>query len=252
MKALLLVLVIASGIRSQTLSIEMVGEDLTARLVKVVATDAPVLDLVTRAAATVGVPLHVDPAVLEDLSKRTITVRRDRIVLDDLVLLAGTRVGVGVRAKDGRIFIAPDPKSRLSAVQTALEHADRALLGHPDPQLAPSLRYQRGCLLLETGAAAEAAAAFADLAREYPGHPASAESRVLALHASLLAGRTTEALGMLAAIEESSDGIRSDPRRRAAPARGCTSRRATCPRPSSARARSPRAAGSSATARCRP
>jgi tetratricopeptide (TPR) repeat protein len=218
-RALLLLAVLCSAARSQTLSIEIAEGDLTARLIKVAAEDASVLDLVTQAAARAGVPLRVDPAVLEDLGRRKISVNRERIVLDDLVLLAGTKAGVDVRARDGGLIVEKGPESRTAAVKAALEHADRALLGHPDPQLAPTLRYHRAQLLLETGAAAEAAAAFADLAREFPGHPASAEARVLAVHAALAAGRTTEALGMLAALEDSSDGIPAIPGADLLPAR---------------------------------
>jgi tetratricopeptide (TPR) repeat protein len=71
----------------------------------------------------------------------------------------------------------------------------------------PALRYQRACLLFESGAAAEAGAAFTDLVRDFPGEDSASEARILSVAASLCAGRHAEALATLAMVEESRQGI---------------------------------------------
>jgi tetratricopeptide (TPR) repeat protein len=221
MKALFAALVLLHAALAQTpaFSVECLGRDAAGTLLRIEAADVPALDLLSRAASVLSVPLKVDPAILDDLARRTVSIHRTRIVLDELGLLLGIKLGVLVVAGGGALELKSGGSPTELAAAQALTHLGHALVGHADPELMPGLRYQRACLLLEAGAADEAATAFADLVRDFPGHALSAGARLLSIGAALRAGRAAEAMSLLIAIEESRDGLPPIPKAELLPAR---------------------------------
>jgi tetratricopeptide (TPR) repeat protein len=197
--------------QTPVLSVEVAGPGAAARLLTVVAVDAPALDVLSRAAAVLGTPLKIDPAILDELGRARISVRRTNVVLDELCLLIGLKLSVAAGLEGGALHLRPGGQPEALAAAQALAHVDHVLLAHPSPELVAGLRYQRACLLLESGAADQAFTAFADLVSDFPGHPLSQGSRLLCVAAALRAGLHAEAVGHLAAIEESREGMPAIP-----------------------------------------
>jgi hypothetical protein len=217
MKALLLVLALASAAGAQTLSVEIAGDD-ASHVLAISARDCTALDLVARVAGLTGARLRVDPAILDDLASRTVTVVRARILVDELAALLGAKLGLRARFEEGAFVLTPASAAKPAAA-AALAQVEHAILAHPEPQLMAALRHQRACLLLDAGAPAEAAVAFTDLVREFPSHSAAVEARILAVVGFLRAGRHAEALFALGELEQSRHGIPKTPGAELLPAR---------------------------------
>ena len=176
-------------------------------------------DVLAQAASAASAQLNVDPALLDRLSGATITVRRERIVLDELALLLGVRLGLSIEIDAGRLVVRAGRSGQEARLLGALALVDYAMVGHPEPRLTPHLRFERAVLLFWSGRAADATLAFSDFVSAFPGHEKSAEARLLAIVAALRAGLHAEAAKNLASIEESSEGIPAVPGAALLPAR---------------------------------
>jgi tetratricopeptide (TPR) repeat protein len=203
----------------QTLWVGHAGGQAPRDVLTVEARDVPVLDLLTRAAAATGTRLRVEPAILTELGGRVVNVSRERILLDELAILLGARLGLRARVDAGALVVARTPDSEGAASEYALAHVEHALLAYPEPQLMASLRRERARLLFDCGRWADAAEAYAGLARESPNHPSAADARILVVSASMRAGLHAEALAALAQIEQSRQGIPDVPGAELLPAR---------------------------------
>lgn len=206
---LLWLLLTASTLIAQTapLVVESAGGDAAAHVLRIEVTDVPALDLITKAAAVSAVPLKLEPGAMDVLARRTVTVHRERILLDELGLLLGLELALRVSFADASLTLGPAGSGAAAGASAALLHVEHALLGHAAQELMPPLRYQRACLLLASGDAEAATTAFADLIADFPGHSLSVDSRGLAITAALRAGRHDRALSFLGTTEESADGL---------------------------------------------
>jgi tetratricopeptide (TPR) repeat protein len=209
MRILLAILLLAPAVPGQALTIESAGGEASAHLLAVDARDVAVLDVVARAAAVSGTRLNVDPEILDTLARQNVTVRRNRVLLEELALLCAAKGGFRARLEGGVLSLSPDApgKGGRPSLGSALAQVEHAVVAYPEPQLMPALRFYRACLLLESGAALDAAIALTDLGRDFPGHAAAAEAGALAVTAYLRAGHHDEALEALDRLEESRHGL---------------------------------------------
>jgi hypothetical protein len=173
------------------------------RVLRLDVAEAPALEVLSAIAAAAEVPLNVDPGLLDELATVGVTVRRDRIVLDEAVLLLGLRLSLDIQASAEGVRVRKVPPSPEARRAVALAHVDHAMLAHPEPQLMPGLRYRRACLLLESDRADEASLAFTEFAGDFPGHELAPQARVLAVAAALRAGLIPAALDGLGSLQES-------------------------------------------------
>jgi tetratricopeptide (TPR) repeat protein len=209
MRSVLAIAALCTTLSGQALSIESAGGEGGAHVLAVDAREVAVLDVVARAAAVSGTRLNVDPDLLDFLATRNITVRRSRVLLDELALLCAAEGGFRARLEGGVLSLTPETgtKGGRPALGAALAQVEHAVTAQPEPQLMAALRFQRACLLLESGAPLDAAIALTELGRDFPGHAAGAEAGALAVAAYLRAGRHAEALEALDRLEESRQGI---------------------------------------------